>query len=438
MSEMDKIIARDKSYVAQVYDSHPIVFERGDSVYLIDKNGRRYIDCSGQYSACSLGHSNHELLDALKEQMDRLISVNIMFLTEERAALAETLAELAPGRLNKVLMGVTGSDANEFALKVAKFYKRGGKVLSFWRGFHGSTAGSAAATGKAESIQSNQYISSLLPQGFLHAPPPYCCRCDFGMSYPECDFQCLKYTENLIRHEAGDNLAAVMIEPIMAAGGVIIPPEGYLEKLREICDKYDALLIFDEVVTGIGRTGTMFACEHSGVEPDILVTGKALTGGYIPGSAVIMREDIGAFMDKIVLHGHTHTAYPLMCRSALTNLEIIRREKLCDHSARMGEFLLNSLKKLSARIPQMGEIRGRGLLIGFEVVKDKGGNEPDYELGKKLFQDFLDRGLIVELESFRHLDTSVIVFHPPLILQKEHAERIMDIIKASFSSLCGA
>ena len=436
MSEMDKIIAKDKNYVAQVYDSHPIVFERGDAVHLIDKNGKRYIDCSGQYSACCLGHSNHELLDALRVQMERLISVNIMFLTEERALLAEKLAELAPGKLNKVLMGVTGSDANEFALKVAKFYKKGGKVLSFWRGFHGSTAGSAAATGKAESIQSNQYISSLLPQGFLHAPPPYCCRCDFGMTYPECDFQCLKYTENLIRHEAGDNLAAVMIEPIMAAGGIIIPPEGYLKKLREICDKYDALLIFDEVVTGIGRTGKMFACEHSGVVPDILVTRKALTGGYIPGSAVIMREDIGDFMDKIVLHGHTHTAYPLMCRSALTNLEIIQREGLCDHSAAVGEYFIDSLKRLASRIPLIGEIRGEGLLIGFEVLKDGKSNEPDFELGKKLFQEFLDRGLIVELESFKHLDTSVIVFHPPLILQKEHVDQIMDIIKASFKVLC--
>ncbi|MCK5674016.1 MAG: aspartate aminotransferase family protein, partial [Spirochaetales bacterium] len=367
-----------------------------------------------------------------KKQMDRLISVNIMFITEERVELAKQLARIAPDGLNKVIMGVTGSDANEFALKVAKFYKKGGKVLSFWRGFHGSTAGSAAATGKAENIQTNQYISELLPQGFLHAPPPYCYRCDFGKEYPGCDLHCLKFLENLIKHEAGDNLAAVMIEPIMAAGGVIIPPEGYLEKLRELCNKYDALLIFDEVVTGIGRTGKMFSCEHWGVSPDILVTGKALTGGYIPGSAVIMREDIGEFMNKIILHGHTHTAYPLMCCSALANLKIIERDDLCSHVKIVGDYFLSNLKELGKEIPQIGEIRGKGLLIGFEVVENKVTKTPDYELGQKLSNRFLEKGLIVELESFRHLDTSVIVFHPPLIIKKEHIDSILRIIKESF------
>lgn len=426
------IIEKDKKWIAQVYDSYPIVFEKGESIFLIDKMGKKYIDCSGQYSACSLGHNNRELVDALKKQMDRLISVNIMFITEERVELARQLARIAPKGLNKILMGVTGSDAIEFALKVVKFYKKGGKIISFWRGFHGSTAGSAAATGKSESIQSNQYISELMPQGFLHAPPPYCYRCDFGKEYPGCDLHCLKFLENMIRYEAGENLAAIMIEPVMAAGGIIIPPDGYLKKLRELCDKYDALLVFDEVVTGIGRTGKMFACEHWDVTPDILVTGKALTGGYIPGSAVIMREDIGEFMDKIVLHGHTHTAYPLMCCSAVTNLKIIERDDLCSHVEAVGSYFLSSLKQLSNRIPQMGEVRGKGLLIGFEVVVDKVTRIPDYDLCQILFKSFLEKGLIVELESFSHLDTSVIVFHPPLIIKKDHIDSILGIIEESF------
>lgn len=432
---MNDIVCADRKWIAQVYDSNPIVFERGESVFLIDTDGKRYIDCSGQYSACSLGHNNKELKEAIKEQLDRLVSVNIMFVTQERVALAEMLARIAPKGLNKVLLGVTGSDANEFALKVVKYYKKGGKILSFWRGFHGSTAGSAAATGKAESIQSNSYISELLPQGFLHAPPPYCYRCDFDKTYPECNLYCLDFAEKLIKHEAGDHLAAIMIEPIMAAGGVIVPPDGYLKKLRQLCDKYDALLVFDEVVSGIGRTGKMFACEQWGVYPDILVTGKALTGGYIPGSAVIMRDDIGDFIHTIVLHGHTHTAYPLMCRSAIKNLEIIERENICSHVEAVGNYFISRLRELAEKIPHMGEVRGRGLLIGFEVVKDPASKIPDYELGKELFRTFLKNGLIVELESFRHLDTSVIVFHPPLIIEKGHVDAIIRIIQKSFAEV---
>ncbi len=435
MSAMKQTIELDKRSVAQVYDSNPIVFERGESVYLIDQEGNRYIDCSGQYSACSLGHDNQELIEALHTQMKKLISVNIMFITEERVGLAEKLVSIAPNGLTKVLMGVSGSDANEFALKVAKFYKKGGKILSLWRGFHGSTAGSAAATGKAEAIQTDPHISELLPSGFVHAPPPYCYRCDFGKEYPSCEIHCLKFLENVIRNEANRNLAAILIEPIMAAGGVIIPPQGYMKRLREICDKYDALLIFDEIVTGIARTGKMFACEHWGIAPDILVVGKALTGGYIPGSAVIMREDIGNAMDKVVIHGHTHTAYPLMCRSAITNLDIIARDNLCAHVMNVGAYFISRLSTLSQRFSQIGDIRGMGLLIGFEVVTDQESRRPDFYLGKRLFRRLLEKGLIVELESFEHLDTSVIVFHPPLVIENRHVDSIISIIEEAFVEL---
>ena len=360
-------IERDQKYLMQVYSPEAIVMDRGEGMYLYDKEGKAYLDFSAQFSSCSLGHAHPELTEAIEGQLHKVVSVTSMFVTEERAALAETLADIAPPCLEKVLFGCTGSDANEFALKLAKYYKGGGKIISFRRGFHGSTAGSAAATGKSETIQENAGIAELLPRGFIHSSPPYCYRCDFGKEPVSCGLQCLRFLEQTILHEGGDKVAAVMTEPVFAAGGVIVPPEGFLKGLRELCDKYDALLIFDEVVTGFGQTGSMFACEQWGVIPDILVSGKALTGGYIPGSVVVARRDIGEAADALTLHGHTHSCYPLMCAAAQKNIEIIRRDGLCEHSAAVGDYLIGELRRLQDRFAAIGDVRGLGLLADLSL-----------------------------------------------------------------------
>lgn len=426
-------IQKDRQYLMQVYSPEPIVMERGEGMYLHDKEGKAYLDFSAQFSSCSLGHGHRELTEAIEEQLHKVVSVTSMFVTEERAALAETLAGIAPPGLEKVLFGCTGSDANEFALKLAKYYQGGGKIISFRRGFHGSTAGSAAATGKSETIQENTSIAELLPRGFIHSSPPYCYRCDFGKEPAGCGLQCLNFLEQTILHEGGDKVAAVITEPVFAAGGVIVPPEGFLKGLRELCDKYNALLIFDEVVTGFGQTGSMFACEQWGVTPDILVSGKALTGGYIPGSVVIARRDIGEAADALTLHGHTHSCYPLMCAAAQKNIEIILRERLCEQAASVGSYLIGELRRLQDRFAAIGDVRGVGLLAGFELVKDRGTKEADYELGQRLFETMLSKGLITELESRKNLRNTVVVLHPPLITEKKHADEAIRIIEESFA-----
>lgn len=424
-------IEKDRKYLMQVYSPEAIVLDRGEGMYLYDQDGKAYLDFSAQFSSCSLGHAHPELTEAIEKQLHKVVSVTSMFVTEERAELAETLAEIAPKGLEKVLFGCTGSDANEFALKLAKYYKGGGKIISFRRGFHGSTAGSAAATGKSETIQENTSIAELLPRGFLHSSPPYCYRCDFGKEPDSCGFQCLRFLEQTILHEGGDNVAAIITEPVFAAGGVIVPPEGFLKGLRELCDKYNALLIFDEVVTGFGQTGAMFACQHWGVVPDILVTGKALTGGYIPGSVVIARRDMGEAADGLTLHGHTHSCYPLMCASAQKNIEIILRDGLCERSASVGGYLISELRRLQNRFEAIGDVRGLGLLAGFELVKNRKTKEADYELGQKLFETMLAKGLITELESRKNLENVVIVLHPPLITEKTHIDEAIGIIEES-------
>jgi 4-aminobutyrate aminotransferase-like enzyme len=426
---MQDILLKDKQYISQVYSPDPVVFERADGMFMIDAEGKSYLDFSAQFSSCSLGHGNQELIKALVTQMQKIVSVTSMFVTRERVALGETLAEIAPKGLTKILFGCTGSDANEFALKAAKYFKGGGQIISFWRSFHGSTAGSAGATGKAETIQVDASISELLPKGFQHASPPYCYRCDFGMQYPQCSFQCLKFLEKQILNET--KVAAIITEPVFAAGGVIVPPDGYFSQLRTLCDKYDILLILDEVVTGYGRTGTWFACENFDVVPDILVTGKALTGGYIPGSAVIMRTDIGEKMDSLTLHGHTHSNYPLMCASALKNLEIIRREGLVENSKNVGEYLHWRLLGLMEEFEPIGDVRGIGLLQGFEIVKNRETKEAGYRLGDALYKKMLADGLVTELESRENLKNCVVVLHPPLITSKEDVDKAIEIIRGA-------
>ena len=418
-------LERETKYLIQCYTTDDVVFSKGKGIYMYDENGKKYLDFSGQFSACTLGHGNEEMIEALKEQLEKLVSVTSCFATEERAALAEKMVEISPDGLDKVMFGCTGSDANEFALKLAKYFRGGGRIISFRRGFHGSTAGAAAATGKSEMIQENSGISELLPRGFVHSAPPYCYHCDFGKEPDTCGMQCLKYLEQTMLHEGGDRIAAVISEPIFAAGGVIVPPKGFWKGVRELCDKYGALLIFDEVVTGIGQTGSMFACQYEGVTPDILVTGKGLTSGYVPGSAILCRRQIGEVMSKISLHGHTHSCYPLTCRSALKNLEIIQRENLVENSQVVGEYLHKKLLALKDKYDVVKDVRGRGLLQGIEIEGSQ--NTDKFALGQELYETMLRNGLITELESRKNLENVVIT-------SKENVDEAVEIIDKSLSA----
>lgn len=427
---INRLIQKDKELILQIYGADEnIVMDRAAGMYLFDTTGKGYLDFSGQFSACSLGHGNKEMIETISHQMGKLLGVTSMFVTQERVHLAEQLLSISPPGLGKVMFGCTGSDANELALKIAKVWRGGGRFFSFRRGFHGSTAGSAAATGKSETIQGNPGISELLPRNFLHTSPPYCYRCDFDKTPDDCHFWCLRYLEQSLLHEGGDRIAGVILEPIFAAGGVIVPPPGFFHELRRVCDKFGALLIYDEVVTGFGQTGKMFALEHEGVEPDILVMGKALTSGYIPGSAVAVRKDIGEKMNGMTLHGHTHSCYPGMCAAASKNIEIILRDKLVGNAETVGTYLFNRLSDLKSRYAIIGDVRGKGLLLGIEIVQDRATKEAGHHIAENSYHKMLTNGLITELESRENLQNAVIVLHPPLICSTRDADAALEIIK---------
>jgi len=404
----------------------PVVLERGEGVFVWDIRGRKYLDFSAQFSACNVGHGNSEMIEAIVKQL-RANQTNISpaYITKSRVMLAEVMAELTGGKLSKSWFGATGSDAVEAALKFARKYKRRYKFVSLWRGYHGATLGALSAHG----IWGTRNDYGPLLTGFVQVSPPFCYRCDFNLEYPECDLTCLKVLERTVEREGPEHVAGVIVEPVPAGGGVIVPPDRYLPELRKVCERQGVLLILDEVVTGFGRTGRMFCYQHYDIVPDLLVLGKGITSGYIPGSAVVASGKLDVYDPKNpeeTLHWHTHCANPLMCAAAVASAKILLREKLPENAMKVGRFFLKGLLDLTEANKVLGDARGKGLLHGLEVVENKESKRPSFLKMEKIARACIRNGLIVE--TCGGTDIAVIVFHPPLNVTEEHAERALEIL----------
>lgn len=422
-----ELLALERKYTVQSWDASrfkdPILVEKAKEVFFWDETGKRYLDFSAQYGSCNVGFQNEEMIEAIEKQL-RFPSASAMFVHAPRIQLAELLAKITPGTLGRSHLECTGSDAVEAALKFARKYTKQYKIMSLWEGYSGEgTFGALSAHGLPDSRFD---FEPLLP-GFVHVSPPYCYRCDYGLTYPACGFACLQVLERTIAREG--HLAGIILEPIPAGGGVIVFPDEYLSKLREICDRYHLLLILDEVVTGFGRTGRMFCCEHYDVVPDMLVIGKGFTSGYVAGAAVVLPEHVSLY-DPTDPHEtrqvHSMSGSPLACTAAITNINIIVRDKLAENAAEMGRFLLEGLRDLQEHNPIIGDVRGKGLLAGIELVKDKKTKEPDKEKERRVIEACKARGLIVEGRCGG--PQSVIVLHPPLIVNKEHIDTALQIL----------
>jgi adenosylmethionine-8-amino-7-oxononanoate aminotransferase len=405
----------------------PLVFTRGEGIYVWDVDGKRYMDSmsSGVY-AVHVGYGRKDIATAMAEQASRLhYFCPYGYISEPVIKLGEKLAELAPGDLSITFFVCDGSEAVESAFKIAKQwayhkgYRRKYKIISRRRAYHGATMGALAATGTMSPLRE---IMEPLPPGYFFASAPYCYRCDFGLSYPDCNLQCATSVEQIIQHEGPDNVAAFIGEMVMAAGGCIAPPPEYWPRIRETCDQYGVLLIDDEVVCGFGRTGKFFGAEHYGIEPDIMTMAKSITSGYSPlGAAMTKRqiiEDMPAFW-----HVHTYNNHPVSCTASLENIRIIEEENLVKNSAEMGEYLLAGLESLSAH-PSVGDVRGLGLLTAVEFVKDKATKErfPEEEgFCSRVMDLALGEGLIL-----RQVE-DIIEFCPPLIITKPEIDEMLEI-----------
>jgi taurine--2-oxoglutarate transaminase len=405
-------------WAVQEREDPVLEFERGEGVYFFDRHGRRYLDFLSQLFNCNLGHGNRRVIEAIQRQAGRDCCISPQFVTAERSALAEALTRRTPGDLNKCYFVNSGSEADDQAFIMARLYTGRPKIFAKYRSYHGTTLGGLGVGGdpRRAAVEPG-------PPGTVRFFDPYCYRCDFGKEFPSCNIHCLDALERQLQLENPATVAAVVVEPFTgAAGGFPLPP-GYLSRLRALCDRYNILLIADEVITGFGRTGAWFAVEHEGVVPDMLTLAKGLTSGYVPMGAVVVREAIARhFETRMLPLGSTYTAHPLACAAALACLEEYDAAGLIDNARRMGELVLSALRELAGRHPCVGDVRGQGLLACLELVRDRATRAPlvppnvDSPLPLQIRRRAWQEGLHLLARG------SLLVLSPPLILRPEHVE----------------
>ena len=339
-----------------------LCIDRGEGAILYDLDGNRYIDLLAGVSVASLGYAHPKYVAALQRQVARIHVGS--FATEHRAALVKLLAELAPGDLNRTQLYSSGAEAVEAAVRLAKSRTGHQELIGFWGGFHGKTGGVLPLLGSSFK----HALGPLMPGAYL-SPYASCARCAFDKTFPSCEWHCVDFLRKKIEVETTRNVAAIIVEPIQGTAGNVVPPPGYLKLLRQLADELGALLICDEMITGFGRTGKMFAIEHEGVIPDILTVGKGFGGGF-PMSGIIAREEV-AFAKPFANPSGSSSSYggnPLAAAAARITVETIIEEDLVAHSRRLGATMLAELKRWEADLPIVSDVRGRGLLLGMDLV----------------------------------------------------------------------
>lgn len=393
---------------------------KAEGVFIEDLDGRRYMDFHGN-NVHHIGYGHPRLKAAIARQMDELSFAPRRFACEPAVELAEKLAAITPGDLGKVLFATGGSDAIEIALKLARAKTGRFKTLSFWDSFHGAGFGASSVGG--EQLFRGPAIGPLLP-GAEHVAPFGSYRCPYGTQSAEASGEaCARMIDYVLGRE-GD-IGAFIAEPVRAVP--YIPPPGFWTAVREACDKHGTLLIFDEIPTGLGKTGRMFACEHDGVVPDILVIGKALGGGMLPIAAVVARPELDIAGDYALGH-YTHEKNPITARAALATIDIIEEEGLVDNAAAVGAHALERLRAMQERQPLIGDVRGRGLLIGIELVRDRATKEPAVAAAEAVLYDCLSAGL-----SFKVTMGNVLTLTPPLIITRAQMDWALDVIERAIA-----
>lgn len=424
------VLDEDERYFLKQSLSTPCLsaVRRAEGIWVEDVTGRRYIDFHGN-NVHHIGYSHPRLIAALKKQLDELSFSPRRFTNDTAIALARKLVDIAPDCLGKVLLAPGGSEAIEMALKVARAATGRHKTVSFWDSFHGAGFG-AAGVGGEDTFRSGP-IGPLMP-GTEHVAPFACYRCPYG--YPDrdgkpdldlCKMTCANFVDYVLGKE-GD-VAAVVAEPIRSIP--YVPPPGYWQRVREACDRRGALLIFDEIPSGLGKTGRMFGCEHDGVAPDILVLGKGLGGGVLPIAAIIVRPELNVGGD--VAFGHyTHEKNPVTSRAALTTIEIIEDENLVENARNVGNYAMARLHEMKRRHPIIGDVRGIGLVLGIDLVADPETKEPAVDAAEHVLYRCLDQGL-----NFKTTMGSVITLTPPLITTVKDIDRAFAILEAAIADV---
>jgi len=411
----------------------PIPIKSAKGVYFWDVNGKKYLDLNSMVMCANIGHGDERVIQAMIDQARELPFAGPQFATKPRAMLGKKLAEILPEGLTKYLYTLGGADANENAVKLARAYTGRHKILTRYRSYHGATFGAAALTGDPRRTA---WEPAVMP-GVVHFLDPFRYRSTFHQRYPDVDEDefsrdYLGHLEEIIQYEGPQTIAAILIESVTGTNGIIVPPEGYIQGVRDICNRHHILMIADEVMSGFGRTGEWFAVNHWGVVPDIMTMAKGLTSGYAPLGVVAMKPEIAAaFNEKVYEGGLTYNGHPISLAAAIAVIEVMQQDRLVEKAKLSGEILKNMLQNLKARHPSVGDVRSIGLFAAIEVVKNQQTKEPAAPFGgsspemSALRQYLLDHGVYL----YTHWNTILII--PPLIITQSELEQGLSVIDQS-------
>lgn len=397
--------------------TNPIPISHAEGVYFWDNDGNRYIDFSSQLMNLNIGHQHPKVIKAIKNQAAKLCYAHPGMATEARGLLGKRIAEVAPGNLKKTFFCLSGAEANENAIKIARLYTGRHKFMARYRSYHGATHGAIALTGDYRRLP----VEPAIP-GVVHFLDPFCYRCPFGWMIETCHRECISHVDEVINYEGPDRIAAIIMEGVTGSNGIIVPPDDYWPRVREICDKYGILLISDEVMSGWGRTGKWFAVNNWDVIPDIITTAKGITSGYVPLGAVIVSEPIAEyFEDKMLWCGLTYSGHPLACAAGLATINVYEDDGLLQNAVTVGKYLGEKLEEMKLNHISVGDVRYKGLFTAIEIVKNritKQPIDPLTETGKYL----KDHGL------FTFIFHNVLFIVPPLCISKDQINEGLEII----------
>jgi 4-aminobutyrate aminotransferase / (S)-3-amino-2-methylpropionate transaminase / 5-aminovalerate transaminase len=404
--------------IQTIATSSKIVIEKGEGCIIEDADGNRFIDFFAGVGVASIGYNHPKYVKMMSEQYSKIHVGS--FTSKNRAELSKLLSEIAVGDLKRTQYYSSGAEAVEAALRLAKSYTKKNEFIGFWEGFHGKTQGVLGLLG--DNFKNNL---GPLPVGRYLTPYANCRRCPFFLKYPECNWACVDYIKKKIRYETTNDIAAIIVEPFQGTAGNVIPPEGFLIKLKKLTEEIGAVLIADEMITGFGRTGKMFGCQHDGVIPDIITIGKGFGGGF-PMTGLMSRDEI-IFSKPFANPSGSSSSYggnPIASTGALAALQIIIEEGLVENAKNVGEFMIKKFNELMKKYQIIGEVRGKGLMIGIELVKDRKTKEKlDKKYTQMLFKEALNRGLIMMGYN------PDIRINPPLVITKEIAEEGINIFE---------
>jgi len=405
----------------------PIPVKRAEGVYFWDTDGKRYLDFNSQLMNVNIGHGNRKVIQAIKDQADRLIYTSPFNATDVRGRLGKLLAEITPGDLKKSFFTLGGAEANENAVKIARYYTGRHKILARYRSFHGGTAAAITLTGDPRRWPAEPGMP-----GIIHFLDPYCYRCPFGQKPESCHLECARHLEEVIQYEGPHTIAAVHLETVTGTNGIIIPPKDYLPQVRAICDRYGILLVCDEVMSGFGRCGEWFAVDNWQVVPDVITCAKGLTSGYVPLGAAIVSEKIGHYFEDHVLYaGLTCNSHALACATAIATINVYKEEGLIENARQMGKVLRQELERLKAKHPSVGDVRAIGLFSIIELVKNRQTREPMVPYNPKPAEmGVMGKigGYLRENGLFVFVRWHMIHINPPLCINEEQLREGLAII----------